>query len=1115
MKQFLMVLLLAVSAPAWAVPSGVPKDPPAPPTGLGRLWGQTIQPSLGDCHVTAQTATSATVGFSATYPYRARRFQRADGSWTSWTALPAGATDWLCQGTCFHETANVQVRACATSSCLPGESASCSIPIGVERNGPPDLIWAGIEDTRADVLGCAQSSHTEIVIRLRFAGAAPASGYPRIGGQAATERSAQRQDTGNVRDRVYAAPAGWTASDIAAGIWETQVSLDGTGDRDAQLSVELAEHCLSPPSAAIVAQGGNPAPVSTGQTVNAGAELEISTGNPSSVFPTITDHQLLHDGENAAFGRITPSAGSEDAIHTWSETATGRDGQAYTSSDLSLTVGAVPCEANERLADGACEPCPTYGQCVSGSLETKTWCEPGNPPAGGRTVERQACADGATVTRSVCVDASNPDPGDSPCPCPANHRKVDGNCEPCPEYIGCNPRTARAEQMFHCAAGNPPANARDFPNVRCLNPDENGWSYGGPNIGWIEFSNCGTSPPSGNDTLVERSRCINDVTVTDTVCVDNRRGIRPPQNTPCVPCPNPDVQVRVNGVCTDCPAGQRPVNGVCEGCPSGQRLVNGACEDCPEYIGCEAGFTKTFQWCEAGDPPGNARQVAYEVCVSGEDRIRYRCHAPGDAVPASRACPPEPEACPSGTKRVDGNCVRCPTYYACSSSGTARVTRSWCGAGATPADAVMDSVQRCVNGRTVSRRLCFATAAEARDEPCREDGSTPQPDPPGDSEEEDPPDDSGEETPSDDDSGSDDSEEEDPPARDNTPKPCNVPASTTDCATAGVKKTFDSTACQWTSAAVRHSCKTGETPRWSGCAWECDAPAQQGCDVPASTTDCSTAGVKRIFNTGACEWERELLHKGTPPDGTARRWNESACAWEDATVSKPCVAGYSHTWNRSSGEWRKSRSKTPKPACQQGQAEAEWNCETERWERGTVTAPACKLISETAASVPGRWLQASCSYEVKTLNAPACKSGFSTDFSRADCTWGCIAKSCTSLAKPASPSDCTAGGFAGWTILDAWIGQGGWWVRGGIARNAPPAEWVEEKLCIACEGVAQRSPKPTFTPECGTCGKTIWGGTPRVPRFCREFESCGYRYDETLGNWIEFYSGATRDEPFK
>ena len=270
----------------------------------------------------------------------------------------------------------------------------------------------------------------------------------------------------------------WAASDIAAGIWDADVALDGTGDRDAQLSVELSEHCLSPPPAAIMAQGGTPVPVSTGQTVTAGTELEISTGNPSSVFPTITDHRLLYGGTAAAFGRITLSAGSEKSLQTWSETATGRDGQAYTSSDLSLTVGAVPCEAAERLVNGTCEPCPTYEQCSSGSLETRTQCEPRDQPA----------------------------------------------------------------------------NARDFPNIRCLNPDENGWSFNGNSR---EFSSCGTSPPSGSDTLVERSRCINDVTVTDTVCVDNRRDIRPPENTPCVPCPYPDAQVRVNGICEACPSGQR------------------------------------------------------------------------------------------------------------------------------------------------------------------------------------------------------------------------------------------------------------------------------------------------------------------------------------------------------------------------------------------------------------------------------------------------------------------------------------------------------------------------------------------------------------------------------
>ena len=676
----LCALLLAQSA--LAVPSGVPKDPPAPPTGLGRLFGQEARLALDNCAITAQTASTATVGFDSTYPYRFRRFQRSDSTWTSWTALPTGATSWDCQGTCFHDTARVEIRGCENSTCATGSTAECAIPIGVPHDGPPSLDWSGIETTSAGVLGCVQSDHTEIVVRLRYAGTHPLAGYPQIDGQLASERVADRQDAGSVRDRVYAAPAGWTPADIAGGSWTTTVSLDGSGSRDAPLVVELNESCLSSPQAAIVGTGGTLAPIASGQLFIGGSELEISSGNPSSIY-TLTSHQLSHDGAPEPFGRITPATGLSDTAHTWTETATGRDGLTYTSPDLDLTAQAIACESDPALV--------TWWMDNSDDIylpDSTDWIP------------------GPTIMTNAC-------PGVSPPPAPGGNRS----------FSDVQVRTGSVTTGW-------PTEVQAFSVAGRIN--ELYYWYGG---GWDNFGSdwyfyakrnltCGPNERlvgSGCQTCPTHDQCVGGTLTTQTWCnagnppADDRRI----SYRSCVGGSTVTLNACVNASDPD------PTDQPCVVvCGPGERDAGGYCEPCPTYRVCDAsGNLATQTWCNAGSPPDSAQLVNYQACQSGADVTLQACVASGGTPPANTPCA---TTCPSGQRLVAGSCQTCPTYDTCTaSSGSSRtgltVSNRFCDPGNPPRTARTRWNYACVGGDTEAIWHCIGEgglSSDPGDVPC-------------------------------------------------------------------------------------------------------------------------------------------------------------------------------------------------------------------------------------------------------------------------------------------------------------------------------------------------------------------------------------------------------------
>ena len=504
-KRFRIAILVAgltaalAATTATAVPTSVPRDPAAPPTGLGRLFGQEGQFSL-NCSVGTATPTSASVGISNTYPHLSASYVTSGGIWSAWSTLAPTDTNYDCAGACLHSTSQVRIRGCDNAACANLEEI-CTATIGVPVNGPPDPVWSGVETLSVGALGCVQTNAAEVVVRLRYAGNHPASGFPMIGGAAATERTAERATEGQAYLRTYTVAPGWTAADEVAGQWSFVVSLDSSGNRDAAVRVEVREHCLNPPQASVVGTGETLAPISAGNSFAGGSELEIATGNPSAVF-SLTNHELSHNGASATFGRITPATGATDTAHTWAETATGRDGLAYASPVLALTAQAPVCESNAAnvswwLDDTLDVNLPLGTGWVPGPTVMTDAC-PGvvSPPsnAGGNRNQSafQFAGSGSTVTgwptevRALAASGAVSElyywsssgwdlnsnnwnfwvKRPASLSCGPGERLTSNGCEPCPTYQVCSGGTLATQS--YCGAGSPPGDSRLVTHDACI-----------------------------------------------------------------------------------------------------------------------------------------------------------------------------------------------------------------------------------------------------------------------------------------------------------------------------------------------------------------------------------------------------------------------------------------------------------------------------------------------------------------------------------------------------------------------------------------------------------------------------------------------------------------------
>ena len=437
-----------------------------------------------------------------------------------------------------------------------------------------------------------------------------------------------------------------------------------------------------------------------------GATPVITPGNLHTGFGTVPVTWNVLSGSEAAGWQVQASA--TIALGRVQDSASF-SGTGWPSSGATLRVSrAAPtsCPPGERVVSGLCETCPDYEACVGGSVQTQQWCNAGSAPPDARMVSYRNCVAGSTQNITECVDGGDPAPTDAPCPtcvvgehlvetagvwscepisCAAGERLVAGVCEACPEYETCVGGSLQPAEW--CNAGNPPADA----------------------------------------TSVNYQDCVAGVTQTLTACVEP--GDPAPNDFVCPAAPTCaptevavwDATVGANGawVCN-------PVS-----CPSGERAVAGVCEPCPTYQICSGNSLSTVQWCNPGNPPGDATLESYQVCSgnslvsqtacvaaggsapgdsftvsvqfcdSGTTRSRTECVAAGATPPSNAPC----STCPSGQRLVGVNCEACPTYQVC--SGNSRVTVNWCNPGNPPSDATLNTYQRCSGGSLVNTTECL------------------------------------------------------------------------------------------------------------------------------------------------------------------------------------------------------------------------------------------------------------------------------------------------------------------------------------------------------------------------------------------------------------------------
>ena len=403
-----------------------------------------------------------------------------------------------------------------------------------------------------------------------------------------------------------------------------------------------------------------------------------------------------------------------------------------------------------------CERCPTYETCVGNTIRTRSWCDPGDPPGDGQYDYYQACSNGATVNRRVCLDPGETVPADNPCSsCPSGQRLVSGSCEACPTYQACSGNSLVTQT--YCGSGNPPADATQASYQSCqggstvtlqacLLPGESApadnpcptscpsgqrlvsgvcetcpeyWTCSGTNRVQRDWCNSG-SPPADSWTTTYQG-CRSGSTVTLNACVEG--GDPAPADAPCTTC------------------------------PSGQRLVSGSCETCPTYLTCQGGNLRNTDWCNTGSPPADAYKTTYEACQSGVTVDLEACVDGGGSPPDDAPC----TGCLPGQRLVAGSCETCPTYLMC--DGGSPVRTSWCDPGNPPSntttyrykgcvsdagptewrsicgsnpptDAAMVEYQDCVNSVTVTLQACVGEdglSSAPDDAPC---GTPPPPPPP-------------------------------------------------------------------------------------------------------------------------------------------------------------------------------------------------------------------------------------------------------------------------------------------------------------------------------------------------------------------------------------------------
>ena len=429
-------------------------------------------------------------------------------------------------------------------------------------------------------------------------------------------------------------------------------------------------------------------------------------------------------------------------------------GTGWPSSGAVISVdraGATTCPSGERLAVGVCQPCPTHQACVSGTTQTQPWCNSGPIPADAPcptclSTEQMVDRGGTWVCE--------------PLACPPGERAVAGACQPCPHYQVCSGGSLTTQQW--CNGGNPPTDAVEIQYqdcvggmtqtvTACLAPGDAAPSdspcpacESDPAlVSWWLSSSAAVELPENTDWL-------SGPTVMTTAC---------PGGKPAAPGGNSDDSAFrfgtgnvVDGWATEVRALQATGevseiyywldagwdirgnnwyffverDGVTS-CPTGQRIVGGRCEACPTYQVCSGGSLVSQEWCNVGNPPGDASMVSYQACQSGTTVSLQACVDDGGTAPANTPCL---TSCPTGQRLISGACEACPTYQSCTASTGDRddwsnrsflVSRTFCDPGNPPSSAYMTLNYACVSGDTELVSHCIGEGGlsyNPGDQPC-------------------------------------------------------------------------------------------------------------------------------------------------------------------------------------------------------------------------------------------------------------------------------------------------------------------------------------------------------------------------------------------------------------
>ena len=336
------------------------------------------------------------------------------------------------------------------------------------------------------------------------------------------------------------------------------------------------------------------------------------------------------------------------------------------------------CLAGQRSVGGSCEACPTYWACLGNDREERTWCYTGDAPDDVRVNTYQACVSGSTVDLNECLLAGETATEDDPCPtsCSTGQRMVNGICEECPKYWGCN-GDSREERTW-CNDGDEPEDSRINTYKACVSGVT------------VDRDEC-LLP--GDDETADRP-CV-------TSCPPNQRVV----DGICVACPtywgcSGDDRVRL----TWCDAGPQPGNAWLanyQACESGVEVtrttcvaygVSGPADEtpcCVDYKACSGTSLVTAQYCGSGTAPDDARLVTYACCINDANTTCTTCVAANVIV--------DP---------IDDPCPTCVDYQIC--SGNSLVPREYCG-DSPPVSAYLHDYKVCSGGTLSTQTECIGS----------------------------------------------------------------------------------------------------------------------------------------------------------------------------------------------------------------------------------------------------------------------------------------------------------------------------------------------------------------------------------------------------------------------